>query len=150
MRAKLDENLPVEAVELLRAAGWECDTVYDEGLAGGEDPKVASACQAGARVLFTLDLDFADIRAYPPNEYVGIVVLRPAEARNGSSIGSGSWRRLAFAYGGRTSQRCDNQHDWLRATLPIQERGRRAGVGYSSFSTLGASTKSSISDDGAG
>jgi predicted nuclease of predicted toxin-antitoxin system len=29
-------------------------------------------------VLFTLDLDFADIRAYPPDEYVGIVVLRPA------------------------------------------------------------------------
>ena len=27
MRAKLDENLPFEAAELLRAAGWECDTV---------------------------------------------------------------------------------------------------------------------------
>lgn len=79
MRAKLDENLPVEAAELLRTAGWECDSVYDEGLAGAEDLEVASACQAGARVLFTLDLDFADIRAYPPSEYVGIVVLRPAE-----------------------------------------------------------------------
>jgi hypothetical protein len=31
MRAKLDENLPVEAPELLRTAGWECDSVYDEG-----------------------------------------------------------------------------------------------------------------------
>lgn len=79
MRAKLDENLPVEAAELLRAAGWECDSVYDEGLAGADDPEVAAACQAGARVLFTLDLDFADIRAYPPSEYVGIVVLRPTE-----------------------------------------------------------------------
>jgi hypothetical protein len=29
------------------------------------------------RVLFTLDLDFADIRAYPPADYQGIVVLRP-------------------------------------------------------------------------
>lgn len=36
-------------------------------------------CQAEARVLFTLDLDFADIRAYPPKDYVGIVVFRPAE-----------------------------------------------------------------------
>ena len=79
MRAKLDENLPVEAVELLRTAGWNCDSVYDEGLAGADDPQVAAACQAGARVLFTLDLDFADIRAYPPSEYVGIVVLRPTE-----------------------------------------------------------------------
>jgi predicted nuclease of predicted toxin-antitoxin system len=79
MRAKLDENLPVEAAELLRAAGWECDSVYDEGLAGADDPRVAAKCQVEARVLFTLDLDFADIRAYPPSEYVGIVVLRPAE-----------------------------------------------------------------------
>jgi predicted nuclease of predicted toxin-antitoxin system len=79
MRGKLDENLPVEAAELLRTAGWECDSVYDEGLAGADDPDVAAACQAGARVLFTLDLDFADIRAYPPSEYVGIVVLRPTE-----------------------------------------------------------------------
>jgi predicted nuclease of predicted toxin-antitoxin system len=79
MRAKLDENLPVEAAELLRAAGWECDTVDEEGLAGAEDPIVAARCQVEARVLFTLDLDFADIRAYPPSEYVGIVVLRPVE-----------------------------------------------------------------------
>jgi predicted nuclease of predicted toxin-antitoxin system len=79
MRAKLDENLPVEASELLRAAGWDCDTVRDEGLGGAEDPKVGAACRAAARVLFTLDLDFSDIRAYPPNEYVGLVVLRPAE-----------------------------------------------------------------------
>ena len=79
MRAKLDENLPVEAAELLRTAGWECDSVYDEGLAGADDPEVAAACQAGARVLFTLDLDFADIRAYPLSEFVGIVVLRPVE-----------------------------------------------------------------------
>jgi predicted nuclease of predicted toxin-antitoxin system len=79
MRAKLDENVPIEAAELLRAADWECDTVYDEGLAGADDSEIAAACQAGARVLFTLDLDFADIPAYPPSEYVGIVVLRPTE-----------------------------------------------------------------------
>ena len=79
MRAKLDENLPVEAAELLRTAGWVCDTIYDEGLAGAEDSKVAAACQADARVLFTLDLDFADIRTYPPSQYAGIVVLRPPE-----------------------------------------------------------------------
>ena len=79
MRAKLDENLPVETAELLRAAGWICDTVHDEGLAGADDPTVGAACQAEARVLFTLDLDFADIRAYPPNKHVGIVVFRPAE-----------------------------------------------------------------------
>jgi hypothetical protein len=27
MRAKLDENVPIDAAELLRAASWNCDTV---------------------------------------------------------------------------------------------------------------------------
>jgi predicted nuclease of predicted toxin-antitoxin system len=79
MRAKLDGNVPVEAAGLLRAAGWDCETIYDEGLAGADDPKVAAVCQAEVRVLFTLDLDFADIRTYPPGDYAGIVVLRPNE-----------------------------------------------------------------------
>jgi hypothetical protein len=29
------------------------------------------------RILLTLDLDFANIRAYPPGEHAGIIVLRP-------------------------------------------------------------------------
>ena len=79
MRAKLDENVPIEAAELLRAAGWTCDTVHDEGLAGADDPTVGAVCRKEDRVLFTLDLDFADLRTYPPSEYVGIVVFRPPE-----------------------------------------------------------------------
>ena len=77
MRAKLDESMPNEAAEALPTAGWECDTVHDEGLSGADDARVASACRDEGRVLFTLDLDFADIRAYPPTEYLGIVVFRP-------------------------------------------------------------------------
>ena len=79
MRAKLDENLPIEVVGLFRAAGWGCDTVHDEGLVGADDPTIGAACRTEGRVLFTLDLDFADIRTYPPSEYVGIVVFRPPE-----------------------------------------------------------------------
>jgi predicted nuclease of predicted toxin-antitoxin system len=78
MRAKLDENMPNEAIELVVAAGWACDTALDEGLGGADDTQVGEACRVEARVLFTLDLDFADIRAYPPHDYLGIVVLRPA------------------------------------------------------------------------
>lgn len=77
MRAKLDENMPNEAIEVLVGAGWTCDTVRDEGLGGADDTDVGNACRLEARVLFTLDLDFADIRAYPLTDYVGIVVLRP-------------------------------------------------------------------------
>ena len=35
-------------------------------MAGAVDPDVAQACQKEARALVTLDLDFSDIRAYPP------------------------------------------------------------------------------------
>ena len=31
------------------------------------------------RALITLDLGFADIRTYPPNDYAGIIVLRPGQ-----------------------------------------------------------------------
>jgi len=79
MRAKLDENVPIEATELLCAAGWICDTVHDEGLAGADDPTIGAVCRKEGRVLFAIDLDFADTRTYPPSEYVGIVVFRPPE-----------------------------------------------------------------------
>ena len=77
MRAELDESMPNEAAEALRTAGWECDTVHDEDLSGADDARVASVCRDEERVLFTLDLDFADIRAYPPADYLGIIALRP-------------------------------------------------------------------------
>ena len=37
-----------------------------------------AACVAEDRVLVTLDLDFSDIRQYPPGSHRGIWVLRPA------------------------------------------------------------------------
>lgn len=79
MRCKIDENLPVDAAELVRAAGHECHTVFDEALAGAPDTQLSECCRFEGRVLFTLDLAFADIRAYPLEDYPGIVVLRPRE-----------------------------------------------------------------------
>lgn len=79
MRSKIDENLPVGAAALLRAAGWDCSTVYDEALSGAEDARISAACRIEEYVLFTLDQDFADIRTYPPADYLGIVVLRPRD-----------------------------------------------------------------------
>ena len=86
MRGKVDENMPVEAAAVLRAAGWNCDTVFDEALGGAEDPEVAARCQVEDRVLFTLDMDFADIRAYPPSAYVGIVVFRPVKPSRAGAL----------------------------------------------------------------
>jgi len=80
LRLKLDENVPVEAVDLFAAAGHDCDTVSDEGLAGAMDEDVATACAAERRVLVTLDLDFADLRVVSGSGVAGVIVLRPHEA----------------------------------------------------------------------
>ena len=76
MNFKIDENLPVEAAEILRGAGFVADTVGSEDLSGANDETVAATTQSEGRILVTLDLDFANIRAYPPGEHNGIIVLR--------------------------------------------------------------------------
>ena len=76
MKFKVDENLPIEVAELFTQAGYEAETVYDEDLAGEVDEKLARVCQVEQRAMITLDTDFADIRAYPPEQYPGIIVLR--------------------------------------------------------------------------
>ena len=76
MKFKIDENLPVELAEELRAAGHEAATVSDQRLVGASDRHLSEVCKAEGRVCVTLDLDFADIRTYPPEEYPGLVVLR--------------------------------------------------------------------------
>lgn len=76
MRFKVDENLPAEAAALLREAGHDVHTVRDEGLSGAPDPRIAEACRSEGRALLTLDTDFANIFAYPPEGLLGVVVLR--------------------------------------------------------------------------
>lgn len=78
MRFKVDENLPVEVAELLRDHQYDAMTVVEQRLAGQPDPHIARICQIEQRALITLDLDFADIRSYPPADYAGLIVLRPA------------------------------------------------------------------------
>jgi predicted nuclease of predicted toxin-antitoxin system len=78
MNFKTDENLPVEVADLIRQHGHGALGVIDQRLAGHPDVDVARVCKAEQRALVTLDLDFSDIRAYPPEDYPGIIVLRPA------------------------------------------------------------------------
>lgn len=76
MKFKVDENLPIDLVALLDGKGFDAVTVTQQGLSGEIDIKVAQVCQREERILITLDLDFADIRGYPPKEYPGIIVMR--------------------------------------------------------------------------
>lgn len=101
VRFKLDENIPRDAGALMRDAGYDVDTVLDEGLGGGPDPGLFEICQAEGRVLVTLDLDFADIRQYPPARHVGVWALRPS------------------------SQSIENILELLRGALTVLRRGER-------------------------
>ncbi len=76
MKFKIDENLPIEVADLLLQAGYDAITVLQQHLGGSPDPNIASVCQGERRVLITLDTDFADIRAYPPAQFPGLIVLR--------------------------------------------------------------------------
>jgi predicted nuclease of predicted toxin-antitoxin system len=64
VRFKIDENLPVELAEELRATGHEAATVDDQRLVGASDRHLSEVCKAEGRVFVTLDLEFADIRTY--------------------------------------------------------------------------------------
>ena len=81
MRFKIDENLPGEFVEMLRGAQHDAQSVLDEGLGGAPDTRLAEVCRSEQRAIVTLDLDFADIRAYPPHEQAGLIVLRVEDQR---------------------------------------------------------------------
>ena len=76
MKFKVDENLPAEHAAMLQDAGHEADTVADEQLTGADDAALFEKCQAEGRILLTLDLDFANVQAYPPKSHSGIVVFR--------------------------------------------------------------------------
>ncbi len=76
MKFKLDENLPVEAADLLREAGHDARTVLDQKMGGQADQKIIQVCMREKRALITLDLDFADIKSYPPSSHHGVFVLR--------------------------------------------------------------------------
>ena len=92
MRVKLDENLPTQLKHLFAESGCDAATVLDEGLGGASDAALASACAEEQRVLVTQDLDFADVRAYPPVEYPGIVVFRLANGARDSILEIGASR----------------------------------------------------------
>jgi predicted nuclease of predicted toxin-antitoxin system len=69
MRFKLDGNLSPSHAALFTAAGHEAHSVTEQALGGQPDERVIDVCRREDRALVTLDLDFANIKAYPPAEF---------------------------------------------------------------------------------
>lgn len=76
LRFKIDENLPRDVAELLRKERHDAVTVREQGLTGTSDSNLSKVCKSEERIIITLDTDFSNIRAYPPKEHPGIIVLR--------------------------------------------------------------------------
>jgi len=69
--------MPAPAAGMFAQAGWDALTVRDQGLTSASDDQIATVVSREQRILVTLDLDFADIRHFPPDRFAGIIVIRP-------------------------------------------------------------------------
>jgi predicted nuclease of predicted toxin-antitoxin system len=76
MKFKLDENFGTRTQQLFHAAGYDIQTVRDQGLQGYSDQHLSEIYYTEQRCLVTLDLDFADVTRFPPARTSGIVVIR--------------------------------------------------------------------------
>jgi predicted nuclease of predicted toxin-antitoxin system len=76
MKLFADECVYRNTVESLRSWGHDVETVQDVGLIGHEDEDLLAHAIAQERVLITIDLDFSNIRNYPPKDHRGVIVLR--------------------------------------------------------------------------
>jgi len=53
-------------------------TAKEEGLLSTPDTVIARQAAAEGRMVYTLDVEFADARRFPPGSHPGIVLFRPA------------------------------------------------------------------------
>ncbi|MBS0591583.1 MAG: DUF5615 family PIN-like protein [Proteobacteria bacterium] len=76
MNFLLDANMPRAALSALVTHGHGAQLARDIGLGTAPDEQIAQLARAHAAVLVTRDLDFADVRRYPPGRHFGLLVLR--------------------------------------------------------------------------
>jgi hypothetical protein len=81
MKFKIDENLPAELLDDLHVAGHEAETVFDEALTDAPDAIVLESMRREGCMLLTMDKGIADVRAYPPTHYAGIILIPPLHFR---------------------------------------------------------------------
>ncbi len=77
MRLKLDENLSRHLKASLSSLQHDVLTAAEEGLLSQPDTVVAAAARREGRILLTLDVEFGDLRKYPPGTHPGIILFRP-------------------------------------------------------------------------
>lgn len=74
----LDQCVPRKFQKIIQSWGYEVDLLKQHIPPDSIDTEVMELAQELDAVLLTIDLDFANIIDYPPNDFEGIVVLRYA------------------------------------------------------------------------
>jgi predicted nuclease of predicted toxin-antitoxin system len=130
LKFKTDENLPLEAATTLRGSGFDVETVWDESLSGADDETIANSVRAEARILLTLDLDFANIRAYPPEQHPGIIVLRlkTQDKTHDHRLSAAGRGCIGGAEPGRGAVDCRARPDSLPSSRRMNDRSRLIGT----------------------
>lgn len=70
----------------IAAADHRAIRVSGSSLADAPDERIASHARSNGLVLMTRDVDFADVRRFPPSDYQGIVVVSAPEHATASMI----------------------------------------------------------------
>jgi predicted nuclease of predicted toxin-antitoxin system len=79
MRFLVDANMPRSTLAMLTRLGHTSEHVRDIGLGDAADAKIAAYARSVGAAILTRDVDFSDIRNYPPRDFSGIIVLRMPE-----------------------------------------------------------------------
>jgi predicted nuclease of predicted toxin-antitoxin system len=84
VKLKLDENLAERHRIRLESANHDVTTVVQEGFRGASDVDLFELCKSEQRAVVTLDLDFSNVLAFPPEGTAGVIVLRGRDALLGT------------------------------------------------------------------
>ena len=76
MRFVIDANLLRAVIAALERAGHQVEFARDVGLGAAPDEQIVARARESGTALLTRDMDFADVRRYPPDQYFGFVVVR--------------------------------------------------------------------------
>jgi predicted nuclease of predicted toxin-antitoxin system len=70
MKFLLDANMPRSALQVIHLAGFQSLDVRDKGLGSAIDDRIDQFALQEDWILVTRDLDFPDIRSYPPEKHL--------------------------------------------------------------------------------
>jgi predicted nuclease of predicted toxin-antitoxin system len=76
-KLKLEENLSRHLKLLLTALEYDTITAQEQGLLSKPDTAIAAAAKDEERILLSLDVEFGNLKKYPPGSHPGIILFRP-------------------------------------------------------------------------